>query len=72
MDLLRRIPPLTVSLPLACENKVTAFRERILELKSKYDIKVDTFGVMDEVPLKLKPLGTSLQLNIQVRLFENI
>lgn len=57
MNLLRRIPPLNTTLPLSCENNIICFRKKILDILIKYDIKDNTFGVMDEIPLKLKPSG---------------
>ncbi|XP_065216644.1 uncharacterized protein LOC135842892 isoform X2 [Planococcus citri] len=57
MDLLRRVPPISAQLPITCEENVENFRRNLSTIKSKHCIDLQSFGVMDEIFLRLKPLG---------------
>ena len=58
MHLLRRIPHISAQLPIVCEENVENFKRDISELTLKHNINNGLFGIMDEIFLKLKPLGT--------------
>lgn len=57
MHLLRRTPPLSAMLPLACESNVENVRMHISNTLLENHISEECYGVMDEILLRLKPSG---------------
>ncbi|XP_039286395.1 uncharacterized protein LOC111064092 isoform X3 [Nilaparvata lugens] len=59
--LLQRTPQFDTNLPPAMEMKVLSFRKRIQELISKFDLKENDIGTIDEIPIRFTDKGVRVK-----------